>query len=126
MRLEGPLIGDERALALALASVNLVAVTPLEALNLLFSLQQRALASLGMPHPTHPLESEASAWRPARMSQRACDCLPPEVIERIAAGEVIERPASVVRELIANALDAGATDVRVEMREGGLRLLRVS
>src|SRR5512146_264720 len=52
--------------------------------------------------------------------------LPPEVIERIAAGEVIERPASVARELIANALDAGAADVRVEMREGGLRLIRVS
>ncbi len=52
--------------------------------------------------------------------------LPPEVIERIAAGEVIERPASVARELIANALDAGATEVRVEMREGGLRLIRVS
>ena len=42
------LSGDERELALALASVNLVAVTPLEALNLLFSLQQRALVSLGM------------------------------------------------------------------------------
>jgi DNA mismatch repair protein MutL len=58
---------------------------------------------------------------PARIQE-----LSPEVIERIAAGEVIERPASVARELIANALDAGATDVRVEMREGGLRLIRVS
>lgn len=54
------------------------------------------------------------------------EILPPEVIERIAAGEIIERPASVVRELIANALDANATDVRVETREGGLRLIRVS
>ncbi len=62
-----------------------------------------------------------SADEPARVR-----LLAPEVIERIAAGEVIERPASVARELIANALDAGATDVRVEMREGGLRLLRVS
>ena len=52
--------------------------------------------------------------------------LPPEVVERIAAGEVIERPASVVRELIENALDARARAIRVEMRDGGIRLLRVS
>jgi DNA mismatch repair protein MutL len=52
--------------------------------------------------------------------------LPAEVVERIAAGEVIERPASVVRELIDNALDAAATSVRVELRDGGPRLVRVA
>jgi DNA mismatch repair protein MutL len=55
----------------------------------------------------------------------AIQVLAPEVVERIAAGEVVERPVSVVRELMDNALDAGATEVRIEIRGGGLRFIRV-
>ena len=99
-------VSDEDILK-ELDEIDVSTLTPIDALNTIYRLQNRLRNRWGN-------------------SVKTISVLDKNTIDKIAAGEVIERPSSIVKELVENAIDAGSNAVTVEIKDGGTTLVRIT